>query len=289
MIEDKINRLLEIGAKATFLTNKDIEKYRDIVIGHHERLDNECVRSSSFVTGHDPQYDFAYGFDYTLANAWGHVWSNAWEAFFDTDDKKINLFRATILIERSHEDLYGRKIHFSSPTTRLLFNIIQKKFLNTDELVDWANEHKSSNDYSEFVKIYSRDDHRYKNWNYSDVEPISRTEAIKKVEKTIEDDQKRLPRRIVTDALEYIEDKNKDILKDMLEGKLGYLPYESNYPEVKYLRFGLFSDEEIFDIAKGLKNFSLEELNKILQNCSSRRLRQHIEDFIQVLENREEQ
>ena len=41
MIEDKINRLLEIGAKATFLTIKDIEKYRDIVIGHHERLDNE--------------------------------------------------------------------------------------------------------------------------------------------------------------------------------------------------------------------------------------------------------
>ena len=283
MIEDKINLLLEIGAKATFLTNKDIEKYRDIVIGHHENLDNEDGH-----WGYKPPYDFYHSFDYKLARAWGFEWNGAWEVIFDTDDKKINLFRATILIERSHEDLYGRKIHFSSPTTRLLFNIIQKKFLNTDELIDWANEHKSSNDYSEFVKIYSRDDHRYKNWNYSDVEPISRTEAIKKVEEELETNQNKEHELVIMDTLEYRGDEKKDVLMDILEGKLGYR-HEPNNPEVKFIRFAFFSDEEIMDIAKGLKNFSLEELNKILQNCSSRRLRNHIKDFIQVLEKREEQ
>ena len=68
-------------------------------------------------------------------------------------------------------------------------------------MIDWANEHKSSNDYSEFVKIYSRDDHRYKNWNYSDVEPISRTEAIKKVEEEIETNQNKEHELVIMDTL----------------------------------------------------------------------------------------
>ena len=163
-------------------------------------------------------------------------------------------------------------------------------------MIDWANEHKSSNYYSEFEKIYSRDDRRYIDWNYSDVEPISRAEAIKMVEesyglnmveKRYGPSQNYIYLRVILDTLEYKRDEKKDVLMDMLEGKVGSL--NDKNPEVKFIRFAFFSDEEIMHIAKGLKNFSLEELNKILQNCSSRRLRQHIEDFIQVLENREEQ
>lgn len=285
-IEEKINLLLQLGADATYLDEK---KYGELCALSNKYIEIERER---YITGMDN--DKLYSFDYVILKALGWEWNRKWEAIFDSQEKIINLYRATVLIERHFQDKYDEHMVFSSSATSIISRQISKMHLNIGQLVHWVNKHRSSNSYSKArtsldhlnkkgIDEYVRNIHRHRRSSPIKIDPTAfpREEAIKLIEEKYAEMEQSSHRQIIFHTLKYRDDPNTDVLQDLLDGKLKFEKLQD-----QPIRFGFFSDEEIFDIAMGIKNYSLEESKKILLNCSCMRLRAYIQTYIEAYEKR---
>jgi len=290
-IEEKINLLLQLGADATYLEEK---KYGELCALSHKYIEIEWERN---ITGVDN--DKLYSFDYVILKALGWEWNRKWEAIFDSQEKIINLYRATVLIERHFQDKYDEHMGFSSSATSIISRQISEMHLNIGQLVHWVNKYRSSNTYSkartsldylnkkgrdEYVRnLHLRPNQSNRRSPLTEIDPTAfpREKAIKLIEEKYSEMEQSSHRQIIFHTLKYRDDPNTDVLQDLLDGKLKFEKFQG-----QPIRFGFFSDEEIFDIAMGIKNYSLEESKKILLNCSCMRLRAYIQTHIEALENR---
>lgn len=274
MIEDKINLLLQLGAEATYL---DTRRYGELCALAPTDLARK-EESESLYLSNDIRYDAFYSFDYVIAEALGIHWNVYWKNIFDTEEKIINLYRATVLIERHYEFAYIARVGFSHPTTSIVYEEISRLHLDNDGLIDWVKEHKSSNEYSDPTRFIRSS--KYPVSKIEKSEPRLRAEAIKLIEKKYNEKEQSSHKRIILDTIQYRDDINTDILQDMLEGKL-----KRSRLEGKPIRLAFFSDDQMFnDIAPKLRNYSLSELQVIQKNNSSRRLKRYIDAQINSLE-----
>ncbi len=189
-------------------------------------------------------------------------WNDNWEYFFPDKEKKINLLKGLILLERINSFGFGT-VHGSVATNIIVFNEIRNLKLDTPELLDWIFKNKSNNSYTPFGEIKYGGIKNYEEYisflelkserqkvhsKEKDAKKIRLIEIQKNHEKLManRDKKNKEKRKIVKD---YFADEN-DFLNDILIDKL---PFPINLSPKKKLN----------NIQDNLKSMSKEDLRKL--------------------------
>ena len=203
-------------------------------------------------------------FDRELTRLLGENWNDSFSSNFSTDEEKIDLFKGLILLEKFHGN--GSSVSENI----IVFQELERLNLVTPELLDWTFKNKSDNvytpfgwaryghvrSYKEYIDFLDEESLRAKKHNNNEVQ---NTENKKKI--IIEKAKKHKEKLEMTELFnlvlyskrdEYLKDKSKDILKDIIN---------------KNLSFPLFilAEDTIKELIPKLTNLDEENLQKLVK------------------------
>jgi len=199
-------------------------------------------------------------FGHELSRKIGRSENITYQKYFPSNNDKINLFRGLILLERLKGDASS-----GVPSIKV-FQVIQRLKLDTPGLLDWTFKYKSNNSYTPFGESKYGHIRSYKEYlEFLDEESFrasKQTQNIANKKKRIVEKTKKHKEKLEMQELsnlvfyskidEYLKDKKKDILNDIIN---------------KNLSFPLFilTEDIIEELIPKLLNLHEESLQKLVQ------------------------